>query len=200
MADVCKPFRSGRGGLPEEVRQLQAETIANLNRLVRCLNDTAADLQEQISGIDTGGGGGGGSGGSTLVAIPFGFDLSSSTTDCWVPFGPYLIETASTNAPRAYHVFISPIAGTIATIRATSESDPGTTQLQWYDPDGSTTVGVAGTGTPGAVPGTGGASTLYQTEYTFGTPVSVTAGQRLLLEYGLSTTAGEVAGVIEVTP
>jgi hypothetical protein len=137
------------------------------------------------------------SGGS--IAIPFGFDTSTSFTDVWVPFGPHLIETAQTNPPRAYHVWTAPFEGTISRIRTNTETDPaspGTTSVQFYQPDGTTTFGVVGTGTPSTIPGT--TAPLYQTDYTFATPVAVTAGQRLLLGYNMSTAAGEVVGHIEL--
>lgn len=129
----------------------------------------------------------------------FGFDTATSSTDVWVPFGPHLIDQVQSSPPRAYHVWSVPFAGTVSTIRAVSEGDPGTTTVQFYQPDGSTTIGVAGTGTPSVVSGTSGANTLYQCDYTFATPVSLTAGQRVILGYNMTSPAGEVVGSIELS-
>lgn len=162
-----------------------------------CLDVNSGDVYSKTTAIGSAGWSLLGGGGSYHYES-FGFDTATSSTDCWIPFGSHLIETAQTNAPRAYHVWTVPFTGTISTVRIVSEGDPGTTTLQFTEPDGSTTIGVAGTGTPSVVSGTSGANTLYQTDYTFSTPVAVTAGQRILLGFNMTTNAGEVVGHIEL--
>jgi hypothetical protein len=134
-------------------------------------------------------------GGGSYHYESFSFDNSTSSSDVWVPFGSHIIEQVQTTAPRAYHLWAVPFDGEVSTIRISSETDPGTTTMQFYQADGSTTIGVAGTGSPSAISGT---STLYETNYTFATPVSVTAGQRIALGINITTACGEVAGHIEL--
>lgn len=129
----------------------------------------------------------------------FGFDTATSSTDVWCSFGPHLIETAQTNAPRAYHVWRVPFAGSVSAVTLTAEDDPGTTTLEFYQPDGTTVVGTASNeGVVSTVAGTSGADELFAVSYTFGTPVTLTAGQRVLLALDIAANIGEVVGHIEL--
>ncbi len=129
----------------------------------------------------------------------FGFDTATSSTDVWASFGPHLVETAQTNAPRAYHVWRVPRAGTVSTITLTAEDDPGVTTCEFYQPDGTTAVGsVSDAGVAAVVSGTSGADTLYEVTYNFSTPVTLTAGQHVLLAIDIASNLGEVFGHIEL--
>ncbi len=129
----------------------------------------------------------------------FGFDTATADADVWVSFGPHLIETAQTNAPRAYHVWRVPRSGTVSTITLTAEDDPGVTTCEFYEPDGATVVGaVSSAGVTAVVSGTTGADTLYEVTYTFPTPVVLAGGSRVLLALNMTTSIGEVFGHIEL--
>ena len=139
----------------------------------------------------------GASGSSSVHYEGVSFDMATSTTDAWVPFYGQISETAQTNDPRSYHLWRVPNTGTVETVRLVSESDPGVTTLQFAEPDG-TAVGVAATGVVTDLPGTAGAGLLHEIVYTFLTPVPLSVGDFVALGFNLTTTAGEVAGAIEL--
>lgn len=128
----------------------------------------------------------------------FGTDHATGTGDQWLPFNGWVVDQPASSQPRAHHLWRVPFSGTVSTIRSISESDPGTATMRFYQPDGSTAVGVASTNSTSVVSGTSGADTLYETVHTFATPVSLTAGDFVALLYTMTTTTGEHGGRIEL--
>ncbi|MEC9048885.1 MAG: hypothetical protein VYA51_12815 [Planctomycetota bacterium] len=136
--------------------------------------------------------------GAGTVVEHFGYDGNSSSADQWVPFGPHVIETASSNAPRAYHIWRAPQAGNVSRITIVSEGNPGASVMRFYEPDGTTVVQASDAGVTTSVPGTSGATELFETVYTFSTPAAFAAGDMVCLEHDVTTAAGEVVGWIEL--
>ena len=137
-----------------------------------------------------------GAGGGVTVA-PFAYDTSSSSAARWVPFGRPLASLSSSppGSNDAQLFWLPPVSGEVATIRMTSEGDPGDVEMQFYESDGTTTRGALAEGDVGVIADT---STLYRTTFEFDPPIAVTAGEALLLECAPTTAPGEVSGTVIV--
>lgn len=125
----------------------------------------------------------------------FGFDTSTGTAEVYASFTSSVIEINTSGSPRAYSVWRAPVTGTVTAIHMIHESNATSIDFQFYQTDGSTTVGSSVTGTQSSF--TLGAGTGYQTSAVMS--VSVTAGDLLTLGCDGVGAIGEVNAWLEVT-
>lgn len=183
------PLRRGRGNTGDETRQLQDESVERDELLRAGVNE----LCENVAALGTSG-----TAGSTVHREAFGFDSSTVSAEVYAAFTSSVVERNVSGAPRANNVWRAPFAGTITGVFLVHESDTGAggVTAQWYETDGSTTVGDPVTALDTNF--TLGAGTGYQN--TLVMSVDVTQGQLLTLGLDGGSAIGECNCWLELTP
>ena len=180
------PFRRGRGGNLEEVRQKEDESVQR-DELLRA---GMVELRASVEALD------GSSEGSSAAAVvhreSFGY-ANANTTANFVPFGSHPGENT---AAELRNVWRAPFAGSITRVSIITSGNAGSTEVRWYEPDGATSVGSAVTETPASFTVESGSG--YLAVYDF-TNVDVTAGGLYALRIDPTGTIGNVTGWLELT-
>ncbi len=169
----CGPFRRGRGGLPEELRQLQSEMLEHLNELAKCVNanETAVAASSSSSGGD--------------IYIHFGLDTGSTLV--YLPLSGGAVGLP--NADQGEANWLAPFSITVEEVVMTIASGSN------Y---GSTTVGThidqngTAADTDTQTLDSGAAAT-----FTLGTQLD--AGQALAVSFDGQFNGGEATGYVRIS-
>lgn len=181
------PFRRGRGGNLEEVRQKEDESVQR-DELLR------AGLVELCASVEALEEAEGGQGSSAVVhREAFGY-ANAGTTANFVPFASHPAEATSV---ELRNVWRAPFAGSITRVSIITSANAGSTAVQWFDPDGVTAFGSAVTETPAVFPVQSGSGYLAVFEFA---DVDVTSGGLYSLRIDPTSTIGNVTGWLELTP
>lgn len=182
------PFRRGRGGNLDEVNRKEQESVERDEVLRAAVVELCASVEtlEESSGT--------GSSGATVVhREAFGYE-NATTSARFVPFANHPTESATV----AYqNVWRAPFAGSITRVSIITSGNAANTTLQWYEPNGSTTVGSAVTESPASFTIETGSGHLAT--YAFD-DVVVTSGGLYALEVDPTNSIGDVTGWLELTP
>ncbi len=181
------PFRRGRGGNLEEVRQKEDESVQRDELLRAGMVELCASV-EALESSDSGGG----SAATVVHREPFGYENATASAR-FVPFANHPTESTTV----AYqNVWRAPFAGSITRVSIITSSNAANTVLQWYEPDGSTTVGSSVTESPALFTIETGSG--YLATYAFD-DVTVTSGGLYALEIDPTNSIGDVTGWLELT-
>ena len=124
------------------------------------------------------------------------FGWSGSTTSAYyIPFASKIVESGTMSTQ---HLYRCPIAGTLDRVVLLCGNDPGSTDFDVMQADGTTSLASV-TGATAREVSWSAASTAYELAFE-GLGVSVSAGDYVSMLLDVTTGAGEVTGWLEITP